>query len=135
MCGSGLSGPAADHEALEQTVGGQPVCAVHTGARDLPRREKARQLGAPVHIGDDTATAVVRTGDDGDGLTCRVDARLPARRGDRGEALLESLDAACVEVNAGVAGLGHPCVDRRGDDVARCQISHGMYTLGDRTTL
>ncbi len=49
-----------------------------------------------------TAAAVVRTGDDGDGLTCRIDARLPARRGDRGEPLLESLDAACVEVNAGV---------------------------------
>ncbi len=55
-----LPGPAADHQALEQAVGRQPVRAVHAGAGHLARGEQPGQFGAAVHVGDHAAAAVVR---------------------------------------------------------------------------
>ena len=67
--------PAADDQAFEQAVGRQPVRAVHAGARHLARGEQAREFGAPVHIGDDAAAAVVRAGHHRDRL--RASDRYP----------------------------------------------------------
>ena len=88
-CGGRLPGAAADHQSLQQAVGRQPVRAVHARAGHLARGEQAGKIGAAVHIGDHATAAVVRPRHHRNRLARRVDARRPARRGDRRETAIE----------------------------------------------
>ena len=83
--GCGLPGAAADHEALQQAVGRQPVRAVHAGARHLARGEQPGKFGAAVHVGDDAAAAVVRARHHRNRLPRRIDPGGPAGRRHRRE--------------------------------------------------
>ncbi len=132
MCGRGLSGAPADHQTLQQAVGRQAVSAVHPGTGHLARGIQPGQFGPPVHVGDNAAAAVMRAGNDRDGLPDRVDAGAPAGGGDGGEPGLEARDPARVQEDAPIAGGLQPRVDGRGDDVARRQIAHRVNPRRDR---
>ena len=120
--------PAADDQALQKAVGRQPVCTMQAGAGHLTGREKARQIGAAVHVGHHAAAAVVRARHHRNRFARRIDAGGTARRRHRREPPLEAIDAACVEIHTRIAGQGQPRVDRGRHHVARCEVAHRMHS-------
>ena len=114
---AGGGGAAAEHEALRERVGGEPVGAVEAGAGGLADRVEAGHGGAAVEVGDDAAHHVVGGGGDGDELGHRVEAGVAEGLDDVGEA--PGVDAAHVEVDVrlrAVASMRSP--DGAGDLVA-----------------
>ena len=103
-------GAAAEDEALEQRVRGEPVRAVDAGRGALAGGVEAGQARAPVEVGDDAADRVVRGRRDRDRLARGVVAGARERRHQTGEAV--ALDRAQVET--GLAAFG----DGARDDVA-----------------
>src|SRR3984893_18866210 len=91
--------------ALEQPVGRQPVGAVHSGSGHLAGGEQSRELGAPLDIGDHTATAVMRPRHNRNQFLLWIDARRAARGGGSREPACDARDPASVEVDAPIAGL------------------------------
>src|SRR5487761_860896 len=79
-----LTGPAAEHQALQQRVASQAVGAVHTGPSHLPAGEEAGHGGRAVEVSDHPDDGVVGGGGDGDRGRRRVEAMPPARRDDGG---------------------------------------------------
>jgi hypothetical protein len=100
------------------------------GSSDLARGEQPRQFGLPVHIGDHTATAVVRARHNRNGLANRVDTGRAAGGSDGRKAAAEILDTAGVEVHACVPGRAQPGVDSGGHHIAWRQVAHRVRARG-----
>ena len=75
----------AEHEALGERVGGEPVGAVQAGAGALADRVQARERGPPVDVGGDPAHHVVGGRRDRHKLALGVDPGLAQRADDVGE--------------------------------------------------
>ena len=90
-CGERARGAVAEHQPLEQRVGGEAVGAVQAGAGDLADRPQAGQAGAAVAIDHHAAAHVVRRGHHRDGLAGEVDAERLGARVDVGEALAQEV--------------------------------------------
>ena len=115
---AGERGPAAEHEALAERVGGEPVGAVQPGAGALADRVQAGDaVRAAVEVGRDPAHHVVAGGGDRDELRRRVQPGLAQRGDDVGEAA--RVDVAHVE---DAAARSRQRVDRAGDRVARREL-------------
>ena len=76
----------AEHQAVEQRVGREPVRAVHAAARGLAARPQVRQRRRAVEVGDHTAGEVVRGRRDRQPVARGIEAGRPARLPDRREA-------------------------------------------------
>ena len=72
----GQRGPASEHEALQQRVGGEAVGAVDAGRGALPRRVQPADLRPAQQVGDDPADGVVRGRRDRDRLRRGIEPRL-----------------------------------------------------------
>ena len=122
-----------EDEPLEQRVRGEPVGAVHAGARALPARVEPVDRGAPEQVGLDAAGRVVLGRGDGQQLGRRVEAELAAAGDDRGEALLEEVGAEVAGVEPDVVDVlvAHDVEDRPGDDVARREVGELVPALHD----
>jgi len=129
------SGSPAHHEPFEQAVGREPVRPVHPGAGDLPCGEQAGHRGSAVHVGHDTAAAVVRAGHHGDQLPRRIHTGGQAGRRHRRKAPRHIGDRARIEVDTVGPGFGQARLDRRGHHVAGCEITHRMHPSGHRIAL
>lgn len=115
-----------EHQSFEERVGGQPVGAVHTGARDLAAGVQTGHGRPSPQVGADAAGGVVRGRGDRDRLVDRVDAVGPAGRQDGGEAPLPHLGAEVAGVEVHVLGAVQLRLagDGLGDDVARGELRH-----------
>ena len=93
-----------------------------------PDRVEAPDRRPPVEVDEDAAAVVVGGRDDRDRLVRDVDPELRAARGDHREPLADAeavvrLEVAReVEVDAGLAALGHLRDDRARHDVARREV-------------
>ena len=118
-------------------------CWTPAGSRRACRcaRPRPRRTGPRVRCARDTsvthaAAAVVRARHHRDRLARRVDARCHGTpRSRSGTAGAKPVDAAGVEVDTRIPGRGQSRVDRRGDHVARRQVTHRVHARGDRIAL
>ena len=95
-----------EHHRLQQRVAGEPVRAVHAGARHLADREEAWHGGLAPGVGAHAPHHVVGRGGDGDAVDGHVEPRLLAGAIDLGEARREPGGVFLRDVEQHVVGAG-----------------------------
>jgi hypothetical protein len=103
---------------------------VDAGAGHLAAGPEAGEGGGPVEVGHRPATQVVRGRGHGQPVGGRVEAGLPHRRGDGGEALVEALQRGGVEPEVLGALLEHPLRHGPAHPVPRQQLVHEAFAPG-----